>query len=725
MGPFKSLLVLILSLIVIESNAAIGYEVEKHMLPSIIDTVPSKSLDTVLIKTIPKLITYKSDGLFFNISQSPFSQGESIFDILKYIPNIETDQHERIRVMGKGGFILQVNNRNVNVYGEQQTNFLKTLNSENVEKIEIITSPSSKYDAQGASAVINIILKKVKPGTSVSIFLNSSQGKYNSTSAGGSFAMGGKKYSLGIDLSKGIDHPNERKIEQRRLSGNSFTEYNSFENSLSKDKNFNLRIFGDFNIGKTILISPSVNILNSNAKGSSISDMTITSDQVTNANSNTTTKNSNYLIIPQLYMSKILGKEKLDKIELNLNSISYEYKYNSKYEYISQGPTSISDSVFNVDIPKNNSRTKSREASLNYEKTFHEGLKLESGVKYFANSFSNKYEYVDPDNLIQSHYDYKENITALFFNLKKDTGVTTYQTGFRVEKSNINGVLNNNSEDINYNLFNFFPNFSFNHRFKNRTNVSLAFNTRIQRPSFKNLNPSRTIYNPYTSEVGNPDLKATLTYAFTARYAMKSGVNITCSYTILKNSISQVPVLIDSTNSILNKYININNRSVSYFGVYYPIRVSKSLFSIFNGSCILNTYSNNNDLYKLNKKAQTYRISNTTNYKASKTSSVRLSMIYFPRSQNDVATSKNKFILDIAFKKSFFNQALSVVAKVEDLFYTGREIGVYTIQGQTGSFEKSFDSRRISLSLSYSIQKGKINRSTSKNDNIENQGRIM
>jgi hypothetical protein len=123
---------------------------------------PAKEIDGVVVTAKKKLIERKADRLVFNIAHSVASQGTDGVEALNNTPQIRVDENEGISMVGKSGIAVMISDRMLNLTGTELINYLKGLRSENIEKIEVITAPPSKYEAQGNSGLINIVLKKTK-----------------------------------------------------------------------------------------------------------------------------------------------------------------------------------------------------------------------------------------------------------------------------------------------------------------------------------------------------------------------------------------------------------------------------------------------------------------------------------------------------------------------------------------------------------------------------------
>lgn len=120
----------------------------------------AKVLEGVTITAKKKLIEQKVDRMVFNVANSVASQGMSGLDAVKNTPMVRV-QNESVSIVGKGGVSIMVNDRMLNLSGSELTNYLQSLRSDDIARIEVITTPPAKYEAQGNSGIINIILKKI------------------------------------------------------------------------------------------------------------------------------------------------------------------------------------------------------------------------------------------------------------------------------------------------------------------------------------------------------------------------------------------------------------------------------------------------------------------------------------------------------------------------------------------------------------------------------------
>ena len=152
--------------------------VDKNMDLGKIEIQTTQELTEVIVESRKKLIERKVDRLVFNVENSVLNTGADGLEVLSIAPGLLVDEN-KIEIIGKGIAEILINNRKTYLSGANLTNFIKNLRSENIIKIEIITSPSAKYDAQGGAGIINIVLKKNEnEGLSGNVSTNASKGYF-------------------------------------------------------------------------------------------------------------------------------------------------------------------------------------------------------------------------------------------------------------------------------------------------------------------------------------------------------------------------------------------------------------------------------------------------------------------------------------------------------------------------------------------------------------------
>jgi hypothetical protein len=217
-------------------------------------------LDEVVIKSKRKVIERRADRLVFNVQNSVVASGINGLEAIKFAPRIDPTS-EGLKVIGKQSTIVYVNGRLLNLTGESLNTYLKTLQSDNIKRVEVITSPSAKYEAQGNKAIVNIVLKRAAnagfdgsinmlyrqrslPTSRPSTSLSYSKGKISMSL---NLALNREKRNNDIDSDVLFDQSlrNTRTDKRRDIKG-IFGNYD-FNYQISEKSNLGLRLSGDFN----------------------------------------------------------------------------------------------------------------------------------------------------------------------------------------------------------------------------------------------------------------------------------------------------------------------------------------------------------------------------------------------------------------------------------------------------------------------------------------------
>lgn len=161
---------------------------------------PTKELEQILVTGNKKLIERKIDRMVFNVEKSFASSSGTALDVLKKTPKLKFDG-SNIKIIGKNSFKIMIDNRIVELSGESLINYLQSISSEAIKSIEIITNPPSKYEAEGNSGLINILLKKAKKDSwNLSLQENLKQSHHTSSGQGADFNFNKNKISLSANI---------------------------------------------------------------------------------------------------------------------------------------------------------------------------------------------------------------------------------------------------------------------------------------------------------------------------------------------------------------------------------------------------------------------------------------------------------------------------------------------------------------------------------------------
>jgi hypothetical protein len=506
-----------------------------------------KQIKEVIVVGQNKLIEQKGDRIIFNVKNSPLSTGVGANEILKNMPRIDPTS-ETLKIIGKSNVLVMVDDRLVNFSGKDLDNFLKTLRSEDISRIELITNPPAKYDAAGNSGLINIVLKKK---TNIG-FDGSVTGTYVQRTKPGFMPSANLNYSteklsIGLNIFAAKDirtADSDIDIVYSDLTRKSKTHREdntkSLSNGLSVDYSFkksNLGMLINTDFWKYNQITKSkVRFVNNSGKIDSTQNLPSTNEN-----------KYNYLSFSPYYDLKLdtLGK----KLKLNYN---YLTRTNNSYsDFISENYSENFEHFNSQTSVKNNSESNYNVHTFNADLELpFTNFKIETGAKYsyFKNDSDIKlYDTTNGnpvlDNNQSNKFIYYENIYAGYFSIEKQWNDKFFtKAGLRYEatKTKGNSVTTNAIFENKFDYF--FPSVYFSYNPNENNSFSLGYNKRIDRPLFYDVNPFRTYIDFYNYTEGNPKLEPSITHNIEFSYILKNNFSLTAYFSLLKNASDYITI---------------------------------------------------------------------------------------------------------------------------------------------------------------------------------------
>lgn len=630
-----------------------------------------QQLQEVVVNSKKKLIERKVDRLVFNVENSISASGGDAIDALKITPGIRV-QNDAISMIGKSGMAVMVNDRIIQLRGEDVVNYLKTLSSDDIKKIEVITTPPAKYDAEGNSGLINIVLKQgVLNSWSNSIRSAYIQTTYPSVSMGNTLNYSKNKFNiratvdgkvgneLGIDIidiqyaDQKWETTNNRKISQNFYSSDIFIEYIS-----KKSK-----------IGFNYILNNSIPNINDNyiAKINSLSGV---SSILSNGNVNQ--NNINHSFNVHLYQTlDTIGKKvgvELDyvnyKSSRDRNFLTRNFDINqiqtNLYSGLNNGSQKIDIYSARVDVEHPN-----KYFNLSYGAKIST-TKTNNDVSFFETTSGMPIiDLTQTDNFL-----YTENTQALYINGNKNISEKwSIQLGLRYEFTQTLGesiTLAQNNK-LKYNQF--FPTFYLQHTANENNIFNINYSKRIKRPTFSELNPFRWYINEYSYAEGNPFLQPSFADNFEFTHIYKSKLISTMFFQYNTNGFGQVPVNKDLELAILRKnfynYYTIGISETYIFNKFSWWQSQNTLYTFYTDSKII---SEGIQLKPLN--GFTYNISTNNSFilNKNKTLTAEVSFNYQGPMSILIADQDSNYSLDFGVRYFMLDKNLQISFNVYDFF---------------------------------------------------------
>lgn len=713
-------------LLVLEKKADLG----------IIRVESLQGLQEVIVTSKKKLIERKVDRLVFNVENYISATGGDAIDVLKVTPGLRV-QNDAISMIGKSGMAVMVDDRLMQLSGDDLINFLKSIQSDDVKSIEVITNPPARYSAEGNSGLVNIKLKKVKLDSwSASINSVYKQTTYSAGSVGGSFNYQKNKVSLVISTNysngayKGIE---KSKIYYPTLLWDSEGKSKYFTNLLSNRAGLDYQITKKWSMGIQYIGSYSKPNIDDTNNANLINN-------ITNANNGLVQTFGNSIKKGNFNSLNWHTNMALDTLGRNI-SIDFDYlnyKSDNDRNFYSTTSNSIQTEIPNEYFSANNltnQKIDNYSTQINMEYPL-KWVNLSYGTKLSFSVTNNDVNYYNTSNGIpiydpsQSNlFEYKENTQALYFSGNKKFGNNKWeiQAGLRIENTQTEGNSATLNQITTNNFTQSFPTVYLSYAQNENHNFSLNYGKRIYRPGFRELNPFRWYSNPYSYSEGNPDLKPSYTHNLEFNHSFKNYLYTSVTYSQDIDNSGQVVFLNGSDYSQkitrLN-YFDNNSIALQQFFVFNKFNWLESKNSYF-----IYFQHSNSKIYPITPKTSkgfgsTITTSNTFKLNKDKTFLSGFDFQYnFPNQSTDLVYNNESMQLNIFLRMLFLKKNLQIsftgnnLLKAYDFNNTSKRNNIQV------SYKGYYDSRYLRLSLSYKFGSSKIKVNQRKISNEEEKSR--
>ncbi|MEN0052536.1 MAG: outer membrane beta-barrel family protein [Mucilaginibacter sp.] len=691
-------------------------EVGTITLPTLIMHEASHSLQTVTITASKPLVEHQTDRVVMNVEGSILAAGNSAMDILQRAPGVSLDKDDNISLKGKQGVTVMINDKLTYLSADQLATLLRSTDGNTIQSIEIITSPSAKYDASGNSGIINIKLKHNKQsGTSGSVSLGAVKGaKFGDNTT---ITLNHKEGNLNVFGSfSHNDIIRVGDITLNRIINNDDGGSTFFDQDIHRQSNSHNNIYrfgADYETSQKNTIGFSLSGYNNSSKWRAANTTQIQSVKGI-ADSLVTTNSDN----PNTYKNLAINlndKLKIDTSgqELNIDLDYVKYNNNSFTQYnnnffFANGSTQHPEQVLTNRSPSN---IDIRTAKIDYAKPLNKTTKLEAGVKYSNVKSDNNLQaqilnnggFIN-DTTQSNHFIYTEKITAGYVNLNKQLANTSVQLGLRSEYTQSSGNLIGRNT-VNRHYIDFFPNVFINQTLNSKNEISLSYSRRIDRPEYADLNPFIYFLDPFTFRQGNAFLNPQYTDKYEASYTYNKSINVSLGYNHTSNVITGVVLTSGDKTFATDRNLNSYNVYNVDFNAPYTITRWWSGNVDFNGfyqeykaDTLAGSKVNTSKVAFEAKATETFLFDD---FKGELTGS------YNSASVSGVDHFKKYYGIDAGISRLFDHKKLNIKLSVSDIFNT-RKFIVSSQLLSNYTFMQKYDTRVVRLTATYNFGNTKV-----------------
>ncbi len=553
----------------------------------------SQMLNEVEVRAEKSTTEFKLDKRVFNVGKDLSSTGASALDVLNNVPSVNVDIEGAISLRGSEGVQVLINGK-PSVIASEEGNALGTITAEMIQQIEVITNPSAKYDAEGTSGIINIVIKKEeRKGINGSATIN--VGTPDNHSFGLSLNRRTEKFNLFSQLGAGYrQYPSDRESINQDLRNNTILFSEGIENRNEFFYNFILGT--DYHIDKNNVITLSGNISYEVEDQPSVNEFMLqesSGDIVDRWRREEVTEATN----PK-YQYELQYKRDFEDHKDHALLFSVLGRLFSKDQSSDFTNTTISGSDRTTE---QQTRTDFGETkltfNLDYTKPLDDQWTIETGAQYVLNDISNDYAVLD---LINNEFIENPNLTNLFEYNQKVLGVYAtgayeddrwgIKVGLRLENTDLTTLLTNTDERNNQNFTDFFPTLHTSYKVTDNFSLQAGYSRRIFRPRLWNLNPFFNIRNNFSIRQGNPNLlpEYSDSYELTSIYIVgQLSMNFGVYHRYTTAVVERISTLEDNVS--LTKPFNIGTRKTTGAEINFKYSLSKKWsingdmnYSVFN-----------------------------------------------------------------------------------------------------------------------------------------------
>lgn len=695
-------------------------------------TLQAQSAEIASVEVIAKrpMIEVLADKTVFNVENTLNATGTDGFELLRKAPGVIVDNNNNIIVDGKTGVQIFINGKPSILAGDDLVNYLRSLQSSDIAALEIITQPSSKYDAAGNAGIINIRLKKDKR-----------LGTNGSLNAGYAYGQN-SRYNASLSLNKRTKSSNLYG-NYSGSTGTSFSfinldrtqfgvRYDSESETLADNTAHNFKVGYDWfpDTKHTFGVLIDANLFNNAGEGFTNTPIiplnTGNLSQTLVSNSNTLGDNQNLNGNLNYRFQDTLGHELTFDLDYGIYSRDQTNFQPNRYLDGSSGRI-LFERNYRMITPTN---IDIFSAKIDYSQDALGG-KLALGARVSLVETDNDFRFFNVvdgsdffDDTRSNRFLYTEQINAAYVNYNRKWEKWNIQLGLRAEQTISEGDLisaQSNPEDkVRRNYLNFFPSGGLTYTPSYTSSWALTYSRRIQRPTYQSLNPFESQIDELSFSRGNPFLQPQYTDNLKLSHTYKYRLNTSISYSKINDFFAQVTeTLGEDRNFLMTR--NIANQEIWNLGISYPFEVKK-WWNVYLSLNAFHASYQGSDANFVAVDQSTLSFYGQNSFKLPAGFSFEVSGWYSsPSVWGGTYLTKSMGSLDAAIQKKLMDDQLSIRVSMSDILFTSpweadMRFGDLYIAG-TGGWE----SRQVRVNLSYTFGNQNVKKARNRKTGSEDE----
>lgn len=559
----------------------------------------AQNLDEVVVEGLSSMFESDIDKRRYNVENSIVAEGATASELLSTLPSIQVDDEGGISMRGSGNILIYINGRPSNLSGDDAESILAQFPANSIKTVELITNPSSRYDAAGVGGIINIILKKNEK-TGLNGQVNASIGTRDKYAAGLNMNYGTEKvnYYMSYNFQDRRRFRESESLRQSNLTGVSpILDQDAFQ--LNRDKNHLIRGGVDWSISENQTLGVYVQGNFRNRSGSEL---------LNQRNINTNQKLDSLFIRDNQDTRISTNFETGINYSLNLDTLGQRLFTSASFSRDQRLQDELYNQTFfnqlNQEIPsKRISQINERPQvsnlfvfQLDYEKPFLTGASFEAGLKGTFGKWDRSQNFSEGNveneffpvlnNFFSDGFNFQEDVYASYLSVRNKIGKIGYQGGLRAEYTETISRLESSEEPFVNNYFNIFPSAYLSYEIGQESEFTANFSRRISRPGIWSLAPIYGVGDLYNLSIGNPELQPEFTNSYELGY-MKTWERYLLNATVYHRFSTDVQTRVtrlNKDNVAIQTRENANSRASTGIELINQIQVTEWFDATLSGN---------------------------------------------------------------------------------------------------------------------------------------------
>ena len=680
--------------------------------------ISGEVIEGVEIRAEKSETIYKLDKKVFNVGKDLANAGGSAEEVLDNVPSLTVDIDGNVNLRGSGNVRMLINGQPSSLLRAGNLNGLKSIQASSIDRIEVITNPSAKYEAEGMAGIINIILKKEEKKGFNGAF-NLGFGYPIRYDAGAQLNYRKNKVNFFVNYSSGYRfNPGGSEEYSRQLIDDYYRRSYLDLDRNRASRNNRIRAGMDYFIteNQTLTFAGSYGFSKDDNLNSVSYIDSLEQNSVVNF-SQTSLREDNELEdeVNQEYSLVYVNDFGRKGQELKAN-IQYDQSGETEFSNITRGVNGAPLQKFQeVDIKENQIN---RLGQIDYSKELENDYKIETGLRTNLRTITNDYSVFQVNDnqstavdSLTDDFEYNENIYAAYGTLSKSWNEKfSAQIGLRVEQSNISTAFKNGSDqDTSYNYLRAFPSAFFTYNIDKKNALQLSYSRRIQRPRFWYLNPFLTLSDDRNRFEGNPKLLPEYTDSYEVgyiRYLDKGSMSANLFYKLTTDVITRVRT-INTDGSTTSFPINLSEE-ISY-GLDLSGNYDATEWLRLDGNVTLFNYNQSADggQYGIDASDVSWFGRVGARVKFLDNGSLQTRFNYRAPRETIQGLRKSIYTVDLGISKDFLNNNLTATISSRDLLNSRKRRYIIDLPDYYAEGESQWRGWGIMLNLSYRINQKK------------------